>query len=87
MAFVLVRLKVRDFSKWKRGFDSRASQRRKVTLRQKALMRNVRNPREVVILFQAGNLKKARAYGSSAALRKAIKASGVLGKPEMTYLK
>jgi len=87
MAFMLVRLKVRDFSKWKRGYDSRASARRKASLRQKALLRSIKNPRDVFILFQAGNLKKAKAFSSSPRLRKAMKASGVVGKPEMNYLK
>ncbi len=64
-----------------------ASARRKASLRQKALLRSVRNPREVHILFQAGNLKRAKAFSSSPGLRKAMKASGVLGKPEMSYLK
>jgi hypothetical protein len=87
MAFILVRHKVRDYSRWKRGYDAHAGARRKAGLKQKALLRSVRNPREVVILFQAGSLQKAKAFGSSPNLRKAMKAAGVVGKPEMSYLK
>lgn len=87
MAFILIRHKVRDFPKWKRSYDAHAPARRKGGLRQKALLRGARNPREVVILFQARSLKKAKAFASSASLRKAMKAAGVVGKPEMSFLK
>jgi hypothetical protein len=87
MAFILVRHKVRDFSKWKRGYDAHASMRRKAGLKQKALLRSVRNPREVFVLLQAGSVKAAKAFASSPNLRKAMKAAGVVGKPEMSLLK
>jgi len=87
MAFILVRHKVRDYSKWKRAYDAHAPARRKAGLRQKALLRSARNPREVFILIQAGSLKGAKAFASSPGLRKAMKAAGVVGKPEMSLLK
>lgn len=87
MAFVLIRHKVKDFAKWKRGYDAHAPMRRKAALRQKVLLRGVRNPKDVLILFQAASLSKAKAFASSANLRKAMKEAGVVGKPEITYLK
>ena len=87
MAFVLVRHKVRDYAKWKRAYDAHAPMRRKAALRQKALLRSVRNPKDVMILFQAGSLAKAKKFTSSANLRKVMKEAGVVGKPEITYLK
>ena len=87
MAHVLARLRVRNFSTWKRGYDAHLPARRKATLRQKALLRGLRNPNEVFILFQAGNLKKAKAFMSSPQLRKVMKKNGVVGKPERFLLK
>jgi hypothetical protein len=87
MAFLLVRHKVRDYAKWKRGYDAHASARRKAGVRQKALLRNARNPREVFVLLQAGSLKAAKAFASSSGLRKRMKEAGVVGKPEMSLLK
>jgi len=87
MAYVLVRLKVRDFAKWKRGYDAHQPARRKATLRKKALFRSLKNPKEVFLLHQAGNLKKAKAFTSSRQLRKVMKENGVVGKPEFTFLK
>ena len=87
MAFVLVRHKVRDYAKWKRAYDAHAAMRRKAALRQKALLRSVRNPKDVLILFQAASLAKAKKFTSSANLRKVMKEAGVVGRPEITYLK
>ncbi len=87
MAFVLVRHKVRDYAKWKRAYDAHAPARRKAALRQKALLRSVRNPKDVMILFQAASLAKAKKFTSSANLRKVMKEAGVTGKPEITFLK
>jgi len=87
MAYLLIRHKVANFANWKRGYDAHAPARRKASLRQKALLRSVRNPREVFILLQAGNLKKAKGFASSPHLRKAMKAAGVRGKPEINILK
>ena len=87
MAYVLARLRVRNFSKWKRGYDAHLPARRKATLRQKALLRSLRNPNDVFVLFQAGNLKKAKAFMSSPQLRKVMKENGVVGKPERFLLK
>ena len=87
MNYLLIRHKVADFAKWKRGYDAHAPVRRKAGLRQKALLRSVRNPRDVVILFQAANLKNAKAFASSPKLRKAMKEAGVRGKPEISILK
>jgi hypothetical protein len=87
MAYLLVRHKVRDFAKWKRGYSANGSARRKAGLKQKALMRSIRNPKDVVLLFQAGDLKKAKAFASSRQLRKVMKEAGVVGKPEISILK
>ena len=87
MAYLLVRHKVSNFAKWKRAYDGHLPARRKAGLRQKALLRSARNPREVFILFQAGDLKKAKAFASSRQLRKVMKEAGVVGKPEISILK
>jgi len=87
MAYVLTRMRVRNFSTWKRGYDAHLSARRKATLRQKALFRSLKNPKEVFVLHQVGNLKKAKAFISSSQLRKVMKENGVVGKPERIFLK
>lgn len=87
MAYLLIRHKVANFAKWKRGYDAHSHARRKAGLREKTLLRSVRNPREVFILFQASDLKKAKGFASHPGLRKAMKNAGVVGKPEICILR
>jgi hypothetical protein len=87
MAHVLIRHRVKDFAKWKRAYDAHAPMRRKAALRQKALLRSARNPRDVLILFQAANLKTAKAFTASRQLRQVMKEAGVVGKPEISFLR
>jgi hypothetical protein len=87
MAYLLVRHKVSDFAKWKRAYDGDLPFRRKAGVRQKALLRSVRNPREVFVLFQTGDLKQAKAFAANRQLRKVMKAAGVVGKPEISILR
>jgi hypothetical protein len=86
MAHILIRHKVANFAKWKRLYDAHSPARRKAGLRQKALLRSVRNPKDVFILFQASDLKKAKGFASGPTLRKAMKSAGVVGKPKIHIL-
>jgi heme-degrading monooxygenase HmoA len=87
MAHVLIRHKVANFARWKRAYDAHSAARRKAGFREKTLLRSVRNPREVFILLQAGDLKKAKSFVKSRDLHKAMKNAGVVGKPEFTILR
>ena len=87
MAYLLIRHKVRNYPKWKRGYDAHSRVRRKAGLREKNLARNIRNPRDVFILFQASDLRKAKGFASSRDLRKTMKRLGVLGRPEIWFLR
>jgi hypothetical protein len=87
MAHLLVRHKVANYARWKRAYEAHSLARRKAGLREKNLLRSVKNPREVFILFQVGNLKKAKGFAASPDLRRAMKSAGVVGKPEIVVLK
>ena len=61
MTHLLVRHNVADFAKWKPVYDAHLPVRQKAGLREKNLLRSVDNPNEVVLLFEAEDLKKAQA--------------------------
>jgi hypothetical protein len=69
MTHVLVRHKVADFAKWKAVYDNHAGARQSAGLKEKHLLRNLDNPNEVVLLFEAADLQKARQFASSSDLR------------------
>jgi hypothetical protein len=86
MPHVLVRSKVQDFAKWKVKYDEHLSARKAAGLTERNLFRNADNPNEVILLFEASDLGKARAFVSSDDLRQKMQESGVSDKPDIYFL-
>jgi uncharacterized protein YeaO (DUF488 family) len=86
MTHILVRHKVADFAKWKPAYDAHLAARQKAGLREKNLLRSVDNPNEVVLLFEAEDLKKAQAFSESSDLSEAMQKAGVVGQPDILFL-
>ena len=84
--FMLIRHKVRDFNTWKAGFDAHQPARTAAGLTEKYLLRSADDPNEVVGLFEAQDLDRARAFASSADLREKMQAVGVVDKPDIYFL-
>ena len=59
-SFLLIRHKVRDFSKWKRGYDAHLPKRVEAGLAEKHLFRGAHDSNEVVLLFEAKDLNRAK---------------------------
>jgi uncharacterized protein YeaO (DUF488 family) len=86
MIYVYVRHKVADFAKWKAVYDAHLAARQKAGLRETRLLRNIQNPNEVVLLFEADDLKKAQEFVGSAGLREAMQRAGVIDQPDICFL-
>jgi len=86
MTHVLVRHNVADFAKWKPVYDAHLAARQKAGLRETNLLRSVDNPNEVVLLFEAEDLKRAQNFAESSDLREAMQKAGVVGKPDILFL-
>jgi hypothetical protein len=86
MPYLLARHKVADFSKWKPAYDSHLSARQKAGLKEEHLMRNTENPNEVIVLFEAEDLKRAKEFAASSDLREAMQKAGVVDKPDIYFL-
>ena len=86
MTRVLVRHRVADFAKWKIAYDGHAGSRQRAGLEETHLMRNVQNPNEVILLFEANDLKKAQEFVASPDLREAMEKAGVVDKPDVYFL-
>jgi heme-degrading monooxygenase HmoA len=84
---VLVRHKVADFAKWKPIYDDHLQARQKAGLKEVHLLRNIENPNEVILLFSAEDLDKAKAFAASDDLRQAMQRAGVSDKPDIYFLK
>ena len=86
MTYLLYRHKVADFTKWKRAYNAHLGARQMAGLTELHLLQNIDDPNEVVILFAADDLNKAKALTSSAEVRAIIQNSGVVGEPDFCFL-
>ncbi len=87
MTHLLIHHKVQNFDAWKVAYDRHASARAEAGLTELHLLRNVSEPNDVVILFQAKDAERARAFASSDDLKSAMQGAGVVGTPELIELK
>ena len=85
-SFMLIRHKVRDFPEWKRGYDAHLPKRVEAGLTEKHLLRGAHDEHEVVLLFEAKDLNRAKAFAESADLRQTMQKVGVLDKPDVYFL-
>jgi hypothetical protein len=50
------------------------------------LLRGADDPNDLVLLFKASSLDRAKAFMSNPAVGEAMQKSGVVGKPDVTFL-
>ena len=86
MPYVLIRHRVADYPKWRRAFDAHGGARRSGGSKGGRLLRSAVRPKEVFILLRWNDLRRAKKFTKSAALRKAMKGAGVRGKPDVFFL-
>jgi hypothetical protein len=86
MNYLMIRHKVKDFKKWKAAYDAHEPARKGTGLTERCLLRNTKSRNDVLILFEANNLARAKAFCASADLRAAMKKAGVTGKPDLSIL-
>lgn len=86
MGFLLVRHRVQDFRRWKAGYDAHLPKRAEAGLTEKYLLRDADDASQVVLLFEAQDLDRARAFAASADLRQKMDELGVIDRPDIYFL-
>ena len=86
MPHLLVHHKVQNFETWKSAYDRHRNVRDQAGLKELHLLRNVADRNDVVILFEAEDLERARAFVRSDDLRNKMQEAGVVGAPELLEL-
>jgi hypothetical protein len=86
MHYVLIRHKVADFAKWKPAYDAHGSARANAGLKEERLLREIDDPNEVLLLFSAQDLNKAKQFAASDDLRQRMQQAGVAEKPDIWFL-
>jgi len=85
--FVFNSSQSRELPKWKPVYDGHLPARQKVGLKEVHLLRNNDNPNEVILLFSAEDLDKAKAFIASDDVHQTMQRAGVSDKPDIYFLK
>ena len=85
-SYMVVRHKVRSFPEWKAVYDAHLPKRVEAGLTEKHLLRSADDPNEVILLFEARDLNRARGFAETADLREKMEEAGVIDKPDMYFL-
>lgn len=86
MAHMIIRHKVADFAKWKPEYEDHRSVREAAGLKDLHLWRNADDTKEVILLFEASDLAKAKEFAGSSDLKERMRAAGVQGAPDIVFL-
>ena len=85
-SYVLVRHKVRDFAVWKPVYDAHLPERVEAGLTEKYLLRGANDANEVIVLFEAQDLARGKAFAESTDLRETMEKAGVVDRPDIYFL-
>ncbi len=83
---VVITHKVKDFDAWKKGFDEHQAARQEAGIIAHHLNRGVKDPLLVSVYMVATDLDKLKAFLADPALKDAMKAAGVKGKPDIAIV-
>ena len=86
MPHMIIRHKVANFGKWKPEYEDHRSTRQAAGLKDLHLWRNADDPNEVIVLFEASDVAKARDFARSSDLKEKMQAAGVQGAPDIVFL-
>ncbi len=85
--FIIVRANVRDYSDWMPRYTAHLPVRTAAGLVEKHVLQDVDDPNKVTIIFEAEDLDRAKEFTESAELKETMREHGVLGKPDIYFLK
>jgi hypothetical protein len=86
MPVVIIRHKVKDFATWKKAFDAHQPTREGTGLSKSRVLRSADDASEVVLIFDAADINKVKAFVASAELQSAMQLAGVVDKPDVYFL-
>ena len=86
MGMLIIRHKVKDYGKWRPGFDQHAKAQKSAGLTNPRVFRSSDDKNEVVILFDTDDGKKAKDFVASPELKEAMAKAGVTESPTVFFL-
>jgi hypothetical protein len=85
MFFVMIRHKVANYAKWKRGVKAFAKFRKASGEKCFYVCRGSKSPNDLLVWCEWDTAARAKKFIKSAELRQAMKGAGVISKPEVSF--
>lgn len=82
---MIVTHKVADFDKWLASYEAHDSMKLANGIHNYVVGRGVKDPNMVMVATKVDDIEKAKAFGKSADLKKAMQKGGVKGTPVISY--
>ena len=86
MAYLMVRIKVKDFAKWKAIFEEHGNTRGHNGSKGGYFFRNADNPNETIFLLEWDSLPNARKFASDPSVQAVLMQAGLTDKPDVYFL-
>lgn len=83
MATLIIRHKVEDYTRWKRGYDDAEWLRKQHGITYASVHREESDPNDIIAVHQFKNMKGAKDFAK--ALPSLMEKIGVIGKPEVWF--
>jgi hypothetical protein len=77
--------KVKDYSTWRKGYDDHEKSRRSAGITNGKVFRCADDPNDIVVLLDASDIEKARAWLVEDTLKMAMQNIGVIGTPSVRF--
>jgi quinol monooxygenase YgiN len=77
--------RVKDYDKWRPGFNSDSTARKANGLGELAVCRSIDNPNNVLVALKVSDMEKAKAFAADPRLKDVMEKNGVISKPTMNY--
>lgn len=84
---LVVRHTVGNFDKWKAGYDGHEGERRKFGWTSATVLTDAGDPTHVVVVGKVKSLAQAKDFTNSPSLKETMKKIGVIGPPDIAFLK
>jgi heme-degrading monooxygenase HmoA len=86
MASILTQFKVKDFSEWKKIYDSKKDFRASSGALSSQVFKDAADPNLVTLISKWDSLANAQKFAASSELRSAQQLAGVQGVPSVSFL-
>jgi quinol monooxygenase YgiN len=85
MATMIIRHKVEDYTRWKRGYDDADWLRKKHGITHASVHHEESDPKDIIAVHQFKDMNAAKEFVNSEELKTTMEKAGVTGTPDIWF--